>query len=155
MPPASYTTLYVVLQPAGSTYAGITGVEFRIDTSGATGYMMANENQASGAIRLGSALGSGCNIAFGSCQTGTLSVLSFQVLNGGTGIPDGTLRIVAKQQPSNPSFACQLAVLCDAPEYTAVCVDAGFALLNPSGSRSCAGGRLPAEWSRVKELYRP
>lgn len=156
VPPASYAILYVVLQPEGSTYSGITGVEFRIDTSGASGYMFANESVISDGIKVGNALSGGCNIAFSNCQSGgAIAVMSFQVLNGGTGNTDGAVRVAARQQPTNPNFACQLAVLCDAPEFTKVCVDAGFALLNPSGSRSCAGGRLPAEWSTVKELYRP
>ena len=36
--------------------SGITGVEFRIDTSGSSGYVFANEAQPSGVIKLGSAL---------------------------------------------------------------------------------------------------
>ncbi len=148
-------TLYVLLVPSGSTYAGITGVEFRVDASGASNYLLSNEAQPSGAIKLGSALGGGCNVAFSTCQTGSVTVLTFQVMNAGSGSADGTLRITAKTDPSNPNFACPLAVLCDAPTYTELCVDTGLALLNPSGSRSCTGGRVPAKWSGVKQLYRP
>ena len=152
---ASYAVLYVVLQPAGSTYAGVTAAEFRVDASGASGYLVANEHIIAPVSAGGSALGSGVTLAFQSCQNGPVAFLSFQVLNTGSGIEDGILRIVARQRPSNPAFSCPVAVLCDDPVYTEVCVDAGYALLNPSGSRTCAGGRLPAEWSRVKGLYRP
>jgi hypothetical protein len=155
--PGSYTTLYVLLQPTGSLYSGAKGGEFRVDTGGATGYLVSNPTPAaSDEYVLGNALGGGATAAFTNCQTGAvIAFLSFQVLNMGNGAEDGTLRIVAKQNPSNPAFACPLAVQCDDPVFTKVCVDGGLALINPSGSRSCSGGRLPAEWSRVKGLYRP
>jgi hypothetical protein len=153
--PGASATVYVVLQPAGSTYSGAKGGEFRIDTSGASGYMTGSEVYESTDAVLGSALGSGVTLGFQSCRSGgAIPYLSFSVLNLGSGAQDAILRIVAKGTPSNPNFACPLATQCDDPVYTEVCLDTGYAVLNPSGSQGCAGGRLPAEWSRVKGLYR-
>jgi hypothetical protein len=155
--PGVFVTLYVVLQSGGSTYSGITGVEYRVDTGGATGYMIQGETPlSSDAVMIGSAFSGGVNIAFPSCQRGSaIGIASFQVLNVGNGGRDATFRVLSRSQPTNPAFACPLAVLCDEPVYSKVCVDAGFALLNPSGQRGCGGARIPSEWSRVKELYRP
>jgi hypothetical protein len=154
--PGAMATLYVLLQPGGGTYSGAHGGELRIDTSGASGYLVNNESYESTDATIGAALGSGVTIGFQSCRTGaTIPFLSFMVMNLGSGSQDGILRIVARGTPSNPNLACPLATECDDPVFTGVCVDAGFAILNPSGARSCTGGRLPAEWSRVKGLYRP
>ena len=155
VPVAGVAMLHVLLVAEGATYGGITGVEFRIDTSNARSYLYQNEDWL-GAIRLGTALGDGVTMALGSCRTGSpIHLLSFQVLNPGSGAGDATLQVVPKRQPSNPNFACPLAVLCDAPVFSQVCVEGGRTILNPGAPRPCGSSRVDSQWTRVKELYRP
>jgi hypothetical protein len=155
IPIAGMLTLHVVLLPDGATYSGITGAEFRIETGSATGYLFQGETVEPDAFFVGSALGSGINVAFPGCRSGTaVPLLRFQVFNAGAGVTDGEVRVSTRRPPSNLLFPCALAVECDDPVYTKVCVDGGRAILNPSGQRPCGSSRLPSEWSRVKELYR-
>lgn len=157
VPTASTATLYVLLVSGGSTSSGITGAEFRVQTDAASSYLFLSETPIrSGDLLLGAALGSGINIAAQSCQSnGIVPLLSFQVLNPGSGSSDVDIRITAKLNPSNPSFPCPLAVLCDDPVYSKVCVEGGKAILNPAAPRPCGSSRVDSEWSAVKELYRP
>jgi hypothetical protein len=155
VPTASYATLYVVLQPAGATYGGITGVEFRIDTSGASGFMFMSEaNEPDITARIGSALGGGANLNFASCHSGSsVSLMSFQVLNAGSG-RDGVVRVSAHSTPHNSNFPCVVAVECDDPVYTTTCVEGGIARLNPGSPVPCGSSRVDSEWTRVKGLFR-
>jgi hypothetical protein len=146
------TTLYVVFLPRGSTMSGITGAEFRIDTSSASGYLFQDEQAIDAALYLPAALGSGANVAFAACDRRiAIPLLRFQAYNTGSGAPNARLRVVHKNPPPNLNFPCPLAVTCD---FNLVCVDAGEFVLNPSGSITCAGAAADSEWSRVKELYR-
>jgi len=151
----SSTTMYVVLAGEGATSSGLTQVEFRIETSEARSYFFHSE-AGLGNLQLGSAFGDGVNIAFPSCQSSrAIPVMSFQVLNPGGAAADATLRITKKTMPSNASFQCPLAVLCDTPIFTKACVEGGKAVLNPASERPCGSSREEAEWSRVKGLYKP
>lgn len=146
------TTLYVVFRPEGVTRSGITGAEFRIDTSGARSYVFQNESAPDATIYLGTALGAGTLVTYAGCNSGlALPVLRLLVLNPGTGANDARLRIVSRSQPSNPTFLCPVMVLCS---YALVCVGSGEFILNPSGSVPCDGGPVESEWTRVKEFYR-
>jgi hypothetical protein len=147
------TTLYVVFLPRGSTMSGITGAEFRIETTGAPGYMFQDERAINATVFMGTALGSGANVVYGTCDNRTaIPLLRFQVYNG-SGASNARLRVAHKNPPTNANFPCPLAVTCD-NFFTTVCVAAGEFVLNPSGSVTCAGGAADSEWSRVKELYR-
>lgn len=154
VPSGSSTILYVVLVGDGATSSGLTGAEFRIETTDARSYVLHSET-GFGNVQLGSALADGVNISFTGCQSArTVPVMSFQVLNPGS-LVEATLRVVTHRRPSNPTFACMLAVLCDAPTYTKVCVEGGKVVLNPAAERPCGSSREIAEWTRIKELYKP
>jgi len=153
VPTASFKTLYVVFQPSGSTFGGITGAEFRIDTSGANGFLFQNPTPDPFVVAsLGNPLGGGVTLAGATCQTGNVVFMSFQAFNTGAGARDAVVRITSKEPPSNAEFPCTLATLC-APTFTSICVDAGLARLNPSSPVPCSG-RVDSEWTRVKELFR-
>ena len=149
------TTLYVVFLPRGATMSGITGAEFRIEATNASGFQFHDERAIDAAVYLGTALGSGANVAFTDCKSRTaIPLLRFQVYNSGSGASNVRLRVVHKNPPFNPNFPCPLAVMCSDFDFAPVCVEAGEFVLNPSGSVTCAGGAADSEWSRVKELYR-
>jgi len=149
----SSTTMYVVLVGEGATSGGITGAEFSIETTGAQSYFFHGET-GFGNVQLGSAF-SGVNIVFSACQSArVVPLMSFQVLNPGGAAADATLRVTKKPMPSNTSFQCAIAVLCDAV-YSTVCVEGGKAVLNPAAERPCGSSREVAEWTRIKELYKP
>lgn len=156
VPTASTAMLYVLLVTDGATSGGITGAEFRIRTDAANSYLFLNETVGAGVVRLGSALGGGINVAFPSCQSSSVvALLSFQVLNPGSATGDVDIRVGAHGTPANPLFPCPLAVLCDQPVYSKVCVEGGKAILNPAAPRPCGSSRVDSEWTAVKELYRP
>jgi hypothetical protein len=84
----------IALVPEGSTASGATGLEFRVDLTKAGSYLAQSEEVPSGAIKLGDALGGGCNVAFATCQhANAISFLSFLVLNPGIGASDSEIRI--------------------------------------------------------------
>ena len=154
VPLASFATLYVVLVPQGATFGGISAAEFRIDTSGAGGFLFQNETAEPGITPLGSALSGGVTMGFSSCKTGTsYPLLSFQVYNTGTGTTDAVIRVGAKNPPSHEQFACPAAAMCD-DSNSMVCIEGGFARLNPASPRPCGSSSIDSEWWRVKELFR-
>lgn len=153
--PASSRTLHVVLLAEGATFDGITGVEFRIETPPGAPFLFRSDPPTAD-ISLGNPLVEGCNMAWGSCKRGAkLQIMSFQVISTGQPARDVALRIVARQQPQNPQFACPLAVQCDDGVWTKVCIVGSQAILNPAGSRPCDATRIESQWSRMKDLYRP
>ncbi len=153
----SARALYVLFLPEGDTRGGITGVEFRIDASAASGYSFRGEAVAMpSAIRVGplEVGGPGLSVVSDQCHSrAPIPILSFQVQNLGGGT-DGGLRIAAKDPPWNPNFPCPLVTLCDNPAFTKVCIAPGLAVLNPSGAIHCGSSAESSEWGRVKELYR-
>jgi len=153
VPTASFVTLHVLLSPAGSTYGGIQGVEFRIEPPAGGGFVF--QSATSSGTALGDAFGTGIVIGFAACQTGSHpEVLSFQAVSTGATVTDAVLRVSAKVD--HPTiFGCPVAALCDAPTFTTVCLDGEPTVLNPSGSRPCGSNRIESQWSRVKDLYRP
>jgi hypothetical protein len=155
VPTAGTATLYVCFVPLGSASGGITGVEFRIDP-GNGGYLLQSASTVgAGWYLLGDPISGGANVAFGECLSGTaIAILRFAVLNPGGGASDTELHVIAKTRPSNPNFVCPLVTLCDEPRYTALCVEGGKTILNPSAPRPCGSGQEQTEWSKVKALYR-
>lgn len=154
VPVASLATLHVVLLPQGSTFAGIMGAELRVTAAQNSTFLFQGETVESGAIQLGAALNGGTTIGFSNCHSGgSVPVLSFQAINLGGNAQDVELRVTAKGSPSNPLLQCPVAVLCDDPQFTAVCVAGARGILNPSSQAPC-GGRAMAGWDYVKDMYR-
>ena len=129
--PGSFTTLYVVATLGGATGAGITGAEFRIEVSNPNGWLF-QFNPPNVPVVIGQAMDLtpndptdrvGINIAFPVCQTGprvALGTLNVFNLSGGP----TQLSVKRRNIPSNPGWACPLFTVCDAPMYSAVCMDA-------------------------------
>lgn len=145
--------MYVVLLTSGATSSGVTGAEFRVDASAAGSFLFQNEQASPDVvIQLGAALGEGTSMAFSDCQTsGSIYFLSFQAVSGGSA---GEAPVIIGAKRRDTRFTCPIAVLCDRPTYTTVCVEGGKALLNPTGQRPCGSSREDSEWTRVKELFR-
>jgi len=155
VPVASVATLHVVLLPQGSTFAGIMGAEFSITAAQNSTFLFQGESVESGAIQLGTALNGGTSIGFSTCHSGgTIPVLAFQVINLGGTARDVEMRVAAKASPSNPLLQCPVAVLCDDPQFTAICAGGARGILNPSVQQPCGAGRSAAGWDYVKDMYR-
>ena len=149
-------TLWVLLLAEGDTRGGISGVEFRIEATGATGYSFSTETVVfPNAVKVGSALEDGVNIAStrGCENRMPLPILKLTVLNL-SGREDAVLEIAERIPPSNHNFPCPLVTLCDSPAFTKVCITPDRAVLNPSGSLRCGIASEQSDWGRVKELYR-
>ena len=72
VPLASSATLYVVLVPRGATFGGIQAAEFRIDMSGAGGFLFQNATPESDVVAtIGNAFGSGRSKVVGRTATAT------------------------------------------------------------------------------------
>ena len=155
------TTGSIYMNLAGATAGGITGVEFRVDNSNASAYSVASSPSPNATIALGDPFFIGCNMAFQDCQTGPRVQLYSLVILEQAHTADVTLTVRQKYEPSNEAYPCALAVLCDAPTYTVVCVGAPYsdhwrAVINPSDGISgvCQPVAVqPTSWSTVKSLY--
>ena len=145
-------TLYLCFQPSGSTSGGITGVEFRIESSDAHYTFMGTTIIVDSAV-VGSPLNATMGFSSGCQSGGTIAILRFTVQNYG-GTQNAEIHVVAKDPPSNRFFPCPLVTLCDEPSFTTVCIEGGKTILNPSAPRPCGSSRVQAEWSKVKALYR-
>ena len=148
-------TLWVMLLPEGDTRGGITGAEFRIKATGASGYSFSGETVVlPNGFSIGRALEDGANVVTGQCVSrAPVPILKLTVLNLSGG-QDATLEIVEKIPPSHRDFPCPLVTLCDYPIFTKVCITPDRAVLNPSGSLRCGIASEQSDWGRVKELYR-
>lgn len=155
VPVASVSTLHVVLLPQGSTFAGVMGAEFSVNAAQNSTFLLQSESVEAGAIQIGAALNGGTSIGFPACHSGgAIAVLTFQVFNLGGNAQDVELRVGAKSSPSNPFLQCPVAVLCDDPQFTAICVSGARGILNPSTEQPCGAGRQSASWQYVKDMYR-
>jgi hypothetical protein len=155
VPVGASRTFYVVFVPDGSTRGGIQGAEFQVDASEASGYLIASEESMGDISVGGGAFSGGTSIGWAQCQSDlAIPVLKFQVLNVGSGASDAPLQVRARSNPTNPTFACALANLCDAPTFTQVCVSKGVGFLNATGDVACGSGAQKRKWSGVKALYK-
>lgn len=192
--------LYVYAELEGATASGITGLEFgmQLGNDGAAdpGWSFHEEFAPGITVTLGSGAfgpadelvftpranrGRGVNFAWGACEAGTNGLIlleTVQITNAGcTG---AELRIITTghDRPSNQGFTCPLAVLCDAPAYSKVCLgntvtscvnvewrypvpalcsQSGEAVINPTANSQSpcrVTAVTPSSWSGVKGLYR-
>lgn len=147
----------------GATAGGITGVEFRVDNSDAASYDVSFTADAAATISLGNPFLTGCNVAWAACQTGTAGRVKIGTLLILEMAHTADVMLTVRQHytPSSEIYRCPLAVLCDDPVYTQVCVGAADsdhwrAVINPSDGVSgiCLPVAVePASWSAVKALY--
>ena len=156
---AVFGSIYMNL--AGATATGITGVEFRVDNSSPSSYMVSGSASPDANLVIGDPFFLGVNEAFPTCQAGPrVKLFSLFILEQSHN-PDVTLTVRQRYEPTNYQYPCALAVLCDAPFYTTVCVgapnsDHWRAVINPSAgvSGDCQPVAVqPTSWSTVKALY--
>lgn len=192
--------LFVYVQLDGATSPGITGVELgmRIGMDGAQdpGWSFLETFSPGATVSVGTGAftppdqtavvpprwrGRGANIAWNSCQTGDAGLVlveTVDITNLGCGTDELRLLVMSHDTPRNTFFQCPLAVLCDAPVYTKVCLGgnvtpcpnpdaprgpeaqcstSGEAVINPVANTlsPCRVTAVePATWSSVKSLYR-
>jgi len=128
---------------------GITGAEFRLDGMPIGWFNNVIANPVA-TVALGNPIGGGCNIGFPVCQTGGTVLLYTISSFATTSLPSLVYKVYNHGSPSNPFFPCPLLVICDAPNYTKVCVPGGTAFVNGG---TCSVGVEPTSWSGVKALY--
>jgi hypothetical protein len=157
----------IYMNLAGATAGGITGVEFRVDNSNNSAYSISATPSPEANVALGQPFASyynpipGANLAFPTCQTGPRVKLYSLLIQENSSAADVNLTVRQHYQPSNEAYRCPLAVLCDAPVYTLVCIgaresDHWRAVINPSDgvSGDCYPVAVqPTSWSTVKSLY--
>jgi hypothetical protein len=136
IPPGGSGTAYIFAILGGDAAAsGIFGAEFSV--TGMPPEMMVSATPAPSNVNLGDPFGSGCNIAFPSCQpqSGGNTVLLYTVnlTAPPSGVPHYVLDVSRHQTPSSPTYPCPLLYLCDPPAFTRLCVN---------GSRSGPGPLL-------------
>lgn len=186
-------TLYVYAVLEGATASGITGIEygmqFGLDGAPDPGWTFSEEFAPGITVTLGSGAfwpldeiptmpranrGRGVNLAWGACQSGTgghVLLEMVQVTNFGCAGTELRLFTTDHDRPSSQSFRCPLAVLCDGPVFSKICLMrychpdlyrgdpalCGEAVINP-GAHSQSLCRItavtPSSWSVVKNLYR-
>ena len=154
MRPGSITQMFVVFLPDGDTRSGITGAEFLIEAQDADGYLVL-ATQPLMLTSLGDPFDGGTNVVNGECLADlAIPVLSVQIQSTSGG-ENAKFVVKARNPPVSPEFPCALVTLCDGPPiYTAVCVETGKAVINPTGGTECGSNSESAEWGRIKELYR-
>ena len=142
-------TMYVLAILGGPSGGGITGAELRVDNFPSSWFASVNPNSPTA---LGNIMGSGGNIAFNTCQTGSGGVVLLYTVSYFA--PDvQTNRVVKVERhstPTNPNFQCPLHVLCDAPIYTKICATGGQGIINGG---PCTVAAQQKSWSQVKTLY--
>jgi len=148
---------------SGATAGGITAAEFRIDNSDNGAYSISFTPDPACNAAIGNAFLGGVTMAFPACQTGTGGrvKLGTILIIENTHTADVTMTVRQAFTPSNPNYSCALAVLCDDPTYTSVCIgaqnsDHWRAVLNPSDgvSGDCQPVAVaPTSWSQLKALY--
>jgi len=192
--------LFVYAELDGATSEGITGIEYGMqfgnDGNADPGWAFFEEFAPGITVTVGTGAfepldvraitprrnrGRGVNLAWGQCQEGLHDLVlleTVQITN--SGCTGAELRVITTGHdlPSNQFFLCPLAVLCDAPTYSKVCLgNTVTPCINPEGPRGdpamCSqGGEAvinpaansqspcrvtavnPSSWSAMKGLYR-
>lgn len=91
----------------------------------------------------------GIDLFWPFCREGACLPL-FDVIAFGSAPPNTVLRVVSRMPPLNPAFDCPMITLCDV-NFTAVCVEGGTAILNPTGP--CLVAVAERAWTEIKRLY--
>jgi len=148
---------------AGATAGGVTVAEFRIINSNPSAYSVSFIPDPAANVTIGDPLFAGVDIAFPSCQgagTGRVKLGQLVIIEN-VATPDVNLTVRQHFAPSNELYPCPVAVLCDDPFYTMVCLgplnsDHWRAWLNPSDGVSGICEPVGVEqttWSQVKSLF--
>ena len=148
---------------AGATAGGITVAEFRIVNSDPSAYSVSFVPDPAAQVAIGDPMFAGCDIAFSTCQgagTGRVKLGQLIIIEN-VSTADVNLTVRQHYTPTNEFYPCPLAVLCDIPVYTKVCLgplngDLWRAWLNPSDGVSGVCEPVGVEqttWSQVKSLF--
>ena len=147
VPFTPFTTYVIAILGGDAAVGGITGAEFRLDGIDPSWFNTVTPSPASN-VSIGNPITGGVNLAFPSCQGGSLVLLYTIQSVALAAVSPRTLQIDRHTNPPNPNFSCPLVTLCDA-EFTKLCVPGGSAALN----ETCGLPVQPATWSQVKGLY--
>ncbi len=135
---------------------GINGFEFSFQgvPAGWSVFPVPNPDM----LAIGNPFDAGVTGAFATCQrpdNGIVTLYTVAVLAQAEE-SDVNFIIYRRNPPSNPYFECPVVLNCDAPVFTAVCVQGVACSVNPGRPRICAypTAIAPATWSGVKQFYR-
>lgn len=145
-------TFWVLAVLGGDAAAGgITGVEFRLVGVPGGWFLNPTVNPVFNIV-VGTSFAQGYNLASGSCQAGSGSILTLYTVSyfATTTEPPSYWRVDRHTTPSSPAFPCPLMVLCDALVFTKLCVGGGECLINGG---PCTVGVEETRWSTMKSLY--
>jgi len=163
---------------AGASVIGIAGVEFYVDGLEASGQLAAGWTKAivtpANTLVLGDLTEPHAAGGFWThrvnitwldvtgpdserCQKGPLALLAqIELQNIGFTTdfaPNHLVSVLAGSPPTNPTFECPVAILCDYPVFTAVCMTGDRFAINPTFI-DCFAPVSSATWSQVKAIYR-
>ncbi len=193
-------TLFVYAELEGATADGITGLEygmqFGTDGNADPGWSFFEEFAPGITITVGTGAfgpldvraitprrnrGRGVNLAWGQCQAGQTGLILLETVEiTNSGCAGAELRVITTGHdlPSNQFFLCPMAVLCDVPLYSKVCLgntvtpcvnpegprgdpamcsQSGEAVINPAANSQSpcrVTAVTPSSWSVVKGFYR-
>jgi len=99
-----------------------------------------------------SGFGDGASLGLQECARGQPLVVAPVKLFPMAKRDDVALEVGSKIPPRGPDFNCPLVLQCDAPVFTAVCVQGGRSLVNSSDL--CTISVASSSWGAVKSLYR-
>ena len=143
--------LYILGITGGGVAGGITGAEFVVTGFPAGWFANIVPNPASN-LQFGTPLNTvGCNIAFPTCQTGSLVLLYTIDFFATTLVSNQYVVVHMRNPPLNSNFSCPLMTQCGFP-YSIVCGTGGAAIINPTGP-GCTVAVENTTWSRMKRLY--
>ena len=127
-------TLVVAIEFLGMDNPQLTGAEFRI-TGFPEDWTVTAEPLGPTPLTLGNPLTGRGNVAYPVCHESTSVILVYRVIVFARLEGEATLSVEAGNPPSNPHYRSPVAVLCDAPVYTAVALRGGTLHLT---ARECA-----------------
>lgn len=127
IPQGTAATLYIIAKPSGGAAGGISGAEFRIEVTNPSGWFLSPTLQAD--VAVGSVLdtepqggsNAGTTLSWSSCKTGPVVLVGTIAAYNHTGQPTNLI-VKQREQPSNPLLTCPLFILCDDPEWSALCM---------------------------------
>jgi hypothetical protein len=103
-------------------------------------------------VVLPSGFGDGTSLGLLECARGQPLVVAPVILFPMGEPDDVVLEVGAKIPPRDADFDCPIVIQCDAPVFTAVCVQGGRSFVN--SSTPCTVSVASSSWGAVKSLYR-
>jgi hypothetical protein len=129
-------------------FDGIQGFEFRVNGLPA-GWMAFADWCPLTQLCIGDLFGPGAKHVWTACRQRDPIIIAPLAIIANSEEGNVVLTVEGRLPPTDPLRSCPLVVLCDAPAYTAVCVDVQAGIINGPCSVSVSSGT----WTQIKRLY--